>query len=100
MKIDFNIPENLNSYAQVVGEIAFLEENEYDEDGEFDQGGDWIAWSVEPYTSSEDKKKTEIAENAISLMELLDECHDLDFVDDVVNAVKYNETSYIANYLS
>lgn len=36
----------------LVGEIAFLEENEYDEDGEFDQGGDWIDWSVEPYNNS------------------------------------------------
>ena len=36
----------------LVGEIAFLEENEYDEDGEFDQGGNWINWSVEPYNNS------------------------------------------------
>ena len=35
----------------LIGEIAFLEKNAYDEDGEFDQGGDWIAWSVEPYSN-------------------------------------------------
>lgn len=35
----------------LVGEIAWLEENEYDEDGDFDQGGGWLDWSVEPYTN-------------------------------------------------
>lgn len=43
--------------------------------------------------------KKEIAKTAARLMDLLDNCPDLDFVDDVVEAVKYNEDYRIRNYL-
>lgn len=49
---------NYSSYARIrresaftgapllVGDLAYLEEAEYTEDGEFDQGGDWIMESL------------------------------------------------------
>ncbi len=35
------------------GRVAWLEENEYDDDGEFDQGGAVLAWSAEGYEKEE-----------------------------------------------
>lgn len=40
---------NLKSLYLLRGEIAWIEENEYDEDGEFDQGGTVLCFSAEPY---------------------------------------------------
>ena len=37
------------------GKIAWLEQNEYDEDGEFDQGGGVLEFSAEPYNATDDK---------------------------------------------
>ena len=35
------------------GDVAFIEINEYNEDGEYDQGGDVLAFSAEGYTEGE-----------------------------------------------
>ena len=37
------------------GDLAWIERNEYDEDGEFDQGGDVVELSAEPYLADEDE---------------------------------------------
>lgn len=37
----------------LTGEMYWVEENEYDDDGEFDQGGGWIKYRVIPYTKEE-----------------------------------------------
>lgn len=38
----------------LTGELAWIEENEYDDDGEFDQGGDVLDWSAEGYEKEEE----------------------------------------------
>ena len=43
--------EATNVHWLLIGEVAFLEENEYDDDGDFVQGGDIIDFSAEPYES-------------------------------------------------
>ena len=50
-----------STYAQpgycfwlLVGDLAWIEENEYDEDGEFDQGGDVYDISAEAYQPDEE----------------------------------------------
>ena len=35
------------------GEIAWIEQNDYDANGEFDQGGDVVEFAAEPYTAEE-----------------------------------------------
>ena len=47
--------EHGNTQYLLRGEIAWIEENEYDEDGEFDQGGAVIEFSAEPYTVDDDE---------------------------------------------
>lgn len=37
------------AYPLIMGEVVWIEQNEYDEDGEFDQGGDVIEFCAEPY---------------------------------------------------
>ena len=37
----------------LLGQVAFLIENEYDEDGDYDQGGDIWEYSAEPYSKAE-----------------------------------------------
>lgn len=39
------------------GRVAWIAENEYDEDGEFDQGGDVWAFSAQPYISEEEDEE-------------------------------------------
>lgn len=36
----------------LLGQVAFLIENEYDEDGDYDQGGDIWEYSAEPYSKA------------------------------------------------
>lgn len=38
----------------LTGTIAFIERNEYDEDGEFDQGGEILDYSAEAFSLDED----------------------------------------------
>lgn len=38
------------------GELAWIESNEYDDDGEFDQGGETFAVSAEAYEPEEDEE--------------------------------------------
>lgn len=45
--------EHGNSEYLLRGEIAWVERNEYDEDGEFDQGGDVVAISAEAFEPDE-----------------------------------------------
>ena len=47
--------EHGNTQYLLRGEIAWIEENEYDEDGEFDQGGAVIEFSAAPYTADDDE---------------------------------------------
>lgn len=41
--------EKGNTFWLLRGDVAWIEENEYDEDGEFDQGGAVVGLSAEPY---------------------------------------------------
>ena len=38
----------------LIGRVAWIEENEYTEDGEFDQGGDVVEFSAEGYQPEEE----------------------------------------------
>lgn len=47
----------------LTGDVAYLEVNEYDDDDEFDQGGDVIAFSAEAYEApSNDAEETDQGE--------------------------------------
>ena len=67
--------ERYNNQYLLCGEIAWIEENEYDEDGEFDQGGSVIELSAESYKAEkdEDEAVTAILENFASAVELMDD---------------------------
>lgn len=45
--------EKGNTFWFLRGEVAWIEENEYDEDSEFDQGGDVWVYLTEPYEVEE-----------------------------------------------
>jgi len=45
--------EQGSTFALLVGRVAWIEENEYDEDGEFIQGGNVWTFSAEPYEREE-----------------------------------------------
>ena len=47
--------EHGNTQYLLRGQIAWIEENEYDDDGEFDQGSAVIEFSAEPYTVDDDE---------------------------------------------
>lgn len=55
----------------LLGQVAFLIENEYDEDGEFDQGGDVWAYSAEAYGVVLDKDGMPV--NYFAAVELMDD---------------------------
>lgn len=38
-----------NPFAVMIAEVAWIEENEYDDDGEYDQGGNVWRWSADGY---------------------------------------------------
>ena len=46
-------------HALLVGDVYWIEINEYDEAGEFDQGGNVIAFSADGYVSWEDQQEQE-----------------------------------------
>ena len=46
--------EKGNVWWLLRGEVAWLDANEYDEDGYFDQGGDLYEYSTESYTKEEE----------------------------------------------
>ena len=39
----------------LTGRVAWIEQNEYDEDGEFDQGGDVWEFSAQPFSADDDE---------------------------------------------
>ena len=45
--------EKGNTFWILRGDVAWIEENEYDEDGEFDQGGEIYDLSAAPYVKGE-----------------------------------------------
>lgn len=47
-------PQASNVFWLLCGSVAWIEENEYDADGEFVQNLSWVDWVAEPYQPDEE----------------------------------------------